>query len=165
MRRTKMSLVDNIANHANDIEAQVLKMQELMTKSQTGKKMLESSQEMATSDEMMLLMEIIGNPDVSEQERMLLAQYMGEMLKQDPENGLEEYAKYLEGVVQDPTYSKRKDYYLSIADAARAVNETEVYRKYIKSYSAFENDNSPEAKAAREATEEMQRKMKEWAQG
>lgn len=159
-----MSLVENIANHAEDIEAQVQRMQELMMKSQSGMKMLQASQEMATSDEMMGLMEIIGNPEISEEERMLLAQYMGEMLKQDPENGLEEYAKYLEGVSSDPQYKKRRDYYLSIAGASRAVNETEVYRSYIQAYNVFESDSSPEAKAAREATEEMQRKMKEWAQ-
>jgi hypothetical protein len=160
-----MSVVENMSNHSNDIQAEVMHMQELMSKSDTGIKMLQTSQEMAMSEEMMALMEIIGNPDVPEDERMKLAQYMGEMLKLDPANGLYEYAKYLEGVANDAAYAVRKDYYLSIASASRAVNDTETYKDYIVAYNEFENDNSPEAKAARVATEEMQRKMKQWAEG
>jgi hypothetical protein len=160
-----MSVVENISNHASDIEAEVMRMQELMSKSPTGLKMLQASQEMATSDEMMGLMEIIGNPKVPEDERMKLAQYMGEMLKQDPANGLYQYAKYMETVANNPVYAVRKDYYLSIANAAVAVNDTVVYKDYITAYNEFENDNSPEASAARVATEEMQQKMKQWAEG
>lgn len=160
-----MSVVENIAEHSNDIEAEVQKMQNLMMKCKTGVKMLETSQEMAMSDEMMLLMEIIGDPEIPEAERMKLAEYMGEALKVDPVTGLEQYAVYLEGVAADPAYAVRKEYYQTIASASVAVSETEVYKKYIKAYTEFENDNSPEAKAARKATEEMQRKMKEWANG
>jgi hypothetical protein len=160
-----VSVVENMASHSVDIEAEVTRMQQLMSKSQTGVRMLQTSQEMAMSDEMMGLMEIIGNPDVPEDERMKLAQYMGEMLKMDPANGLYEYANYLEGVANEPAYAVRKDYYNSIAEASRAVNDTQVYKDYIVAYTEFENDNSPEAQAARVATEEMQRKMKQWAEG
>ncbi|MCE3233050.1 MAG: hypothetical protein K0R98_1307 [Rickettsiaceae bacterium] len=160
-----MSVVENMNNHAADIQAEIGRMQELMVKSATGMQMLETSQAMATSNEMMGLMEIIGNPDIPEAERMTLAQYMGDMLKKDPANGLFEYSKYMETVANNPAYSVRRDYYLSIADASKAVNDTQVYKDYIVAYNAFENDNSPEAKAARIATEEMQRKMKQWAEG
>jgi hypothetical protein len=159
------SVVERMASHSKDIQAEVARMQELMMKSATGMEMLQTSQAMAMSDEMMGLMEIIGNPDIPEDERMTLAQYMGDMLKHDPENGLFLYAEYLEGVAADPLYIVRKDYYLTIAGASRAVNSTEVYKHYIIAYNAFENDNSPEAKAARAATEEMQKKMKKWAEG
>jgi hypothetical protein len=140
-------------------------MQELMVKSATGITMLEASQAMATSDEMMGLMELIGNPEIPEAERMTLAQYMGDMLKKDAANGLYQYANYMETVANDPVYAIRKDYYLSIANASKAVNDTEIYKDYIVAYNAFENDNTPEAQAARIATEEMQKKMKQWAEG
>lgn len=160
-----MSIIENMSSHTEDIHAEVARMQDLMSKSETGVRMLQTSQEMATSEEMMGLMEIIGNPDIPEDERMQLAQYMGEMLKVDPANGLYEYADYLEGVAAEPDYAIRKDYYLSIADRSRKVNSTQVYMDYIEAYKSFENDQSPEAKAARAATEEMQKKMQMWAQG
>ncbi len=159
------SVVERMASHSDDIQTEVARMQDLMSKSDTGLRMLQTSQEMAMSDEMMGLMEVIGNPDIPEDERMTLAQYMGDMLKHDPENGLFAYADYLENVAADPAYAVRKDYYLTIAGASRAVNATDVYKDYIVAYNAFENDNSPEAAAARQATEEMQRKMKQWAEG
>ena len=159
------SVSENIANHSNDIEAEVMRMQELMAKSKTGIKMLEQSQQMAMSEEMMGLMEKIGDPQIPEDERMTLARYMGEMLQDDPVDGLEDFAQYLEEVLQDPQYASRSEYYTSIAASARAVNATEVYKEYIKAYQIFENDPTPEAKAARVATEEMQEKMKAWAEG
>ncbi|MCE3233048.1 MAG: hypothetical protein K0R98_1305 [Rickettsiaceae bacterium] len=160
-----MSVVENMNNHATDIQAEIARMQELMVKSATGITMLEASQAMATSDEMMGLMELIGNPEIPEAERMTLAQYMGDMLKKDAANGLYQYANYMETVANDPVYAIRKDYYLSIANASKAVNDTEIYKDYIVAYNAFENDNTPEAQAARIATEEMQKKMKQWAEG
>ena len=160
-----MSVVENIAEHSNDIETEVQKMQELMMKSETGSKMLEASQEMAMSEEMIGLMEIIGDPEIPEEERMVLAEYMGEALKHDPVTGLDQYADYLDGVAADPAYAARKDYYMTISQAARSVNATEVYQKYIVAYTEFEDDKSPEAEAARKATEEMQKKMQQWANG
>lgn len=160
-----MSIVENMAKHSDDIEAEVKNMQEKMALCETGTKMLQASQEMAMSEEMMSLMEKIGDPDIPETERVTLAQYMGDMMKDDPVNGLEKYAKYLEKIAQDPKYAVRKDYYIVIANASRAVGNTQVYKDYIEIYNEFEKDDSPEAKAAREATEQMQLKMKQWSEG
>jgi len=160
-----MSVVENVANHADELESEVANMNELMGKCPTGMQMLQTSQSMATSEEMMGLMETIGNPEIPEKERMQLAEYMGEMLKRDPENGLVQYAEYLEGVVKDPKYAKRIEYYGKIAELSRSVNATDTYKEYIKAYNAFEADQSAEAKAARDATAKMQEKMKQWANG
>ena len=160
-----MSIVENMAKHSDDIEAEVKNMQEKMALCESGVKMLNASQEMAMSDEMMGLMEIIGDPEVPEKERVILAQYMGEMMKDDPTQGLEKYAQYLEGVAQDPKYAARKDYYITVAKASREVNNSQVYKDYIVVYNEFENDDSPEAAEARKATEQMQNKMKQWSEG
>ncbi len=160
-----MSVVENIASHSDDLEAEVANMQDLMAKTTTGVKMLEKSQEMAMSEEMMGLMAMIGDPEYPEEERMTLAQYMGDMLQGDPENGLEAYAEYLEGVLTDPQYESRKEYYGGIATAARELNKAIVYKEYIVAYTAFEADESEDAKAARMATRQMQEKMKQWANG
>jgi len=160
-----MSVAENMAEHNAEIEQDVAKMQELMSKTETGMKMLEKSQEMAMSDEMMELMSMIGDPEYPEDERMTLAQYMGDMLQDDPENGLAAYAEYLEGVLKDPQYESRNDYYKAIADAARELSGTEIYKEYIKAYNEFEADDSEDAKAAREATRAMQEKMQQFANG
>jgi hypothetical protein len=160
-----MSIVENMAKHSDDIEAEVKNMQDKMAQCETGTRMLQASQEMAMSDEMMGLMEIIGDPDIPEKERVTLAQYMGEMMKDNPANGLEKFAKYLEGVAADPRYAKRKDYYITVANASRGVSNSKVYKDYIVVYNEFENDDSPEAQAAREATEQMQKRMKQWSEG
>lgn len=160
-----MSVVDNIASHNDELEREVANMQDLMAKTQTGIVMLEKSQEMAMSEEMMELMAMIGDPEYPEEERMTLAQYMGDMLQQDPENGLLSYAQYLEGVLKDPQYESRTEYYSSIAEAAKALNDATVYKEYIEAFTAFEADKSAEAEAARIATKEMQEKMRKWANG
>ena len=159
-----MSVSENIAEHNDEVEAEVARMQELMSKTETGVNMLEKSQEMAVSDEMVSLMSMIGDPEYPEEERMTLAKYMGEMLQEDPENGLEGYADYLDGVLEDPEYESRKEYYGGIAEAARVLSATELYREYIKAYNEFEADESEEATVARKATREMQEKMQEWSQ-
>lgn len=160
-----MSIVENMAKHSEDIESEVKNMQDKMALCETGTKMLTASQEMAMSEEMMGLMEVIGDPDIPEKERVTLAQCMGEMMKDDPSDGLEKYAQYLEGVAKDPKYAARKDYYITVANASRNVNNSQVYKDYIVVYNEFENDDSPEAQAAREATEQMQKKMKQWSEG
>lgn len=159
-----MSIADNLARRNNEVEQEVAQMQAAMMRSGTGVAMLQKSQAMANSEQMMQLMAMIGEPSIPEKERMTLAQYMGEMLKRDPIQGLEKYAQYLEGVAADPRYAKRKEYYLSVGAAARAVGKTPVYQEYITAYNAFEADMSEEAKAARDATQRMQEKMRAWAE-
>ena len=83
-----MSVVEKLAGHEDDMMKEIQNVQDLMAKSAIGKKMMEESVAMASTAEMNALMVLLGNPDVSEQERMLLAQYMGEMLKRDPVNGM-----------------------------------------------------------------------------
>jgi hypothetical protein len=159
-----MSAVENLASHEDDMMQEVQKVQELMAKSESGQKMMEASVAMAGTQEMNDLMVLIGNPEVSEEERMLLAQYMGEMLKRDAKKGMLMYSEYLKSVAANPDYAERKDYYLSVSDAAIAVDATESYQEYIVAYQKFEEDASEEAKSAREATETMQSKMREWAE-
>lgn len=160
-----MSVVENIAKYSDDVEAEINNVHEKMAMCETGKRMMEASQVMAMSEEMMGLMEKIGEPEIPEQERIALAKCMGEMLKDNPINGLASYAKYLELLAQEPEHANRKGYYLTVADSAMAVNNTKVYKDYIEVYNEFEKDNSPQAQAARQATQAMQMKMKQWSEG
>lgn len=159
-----MSAVEKLSAHQDEMMQEVQKVQELMAKSATGQKMMQASVAMAGTKEMNDLMALIGDPGVSEEERMLLAQYMGEMLKRDPKNGMLAYSAYLKSVAANPDYASRKDYYISVGGAAEAVNDTKEYQEYIVAYNEFETDTSEEAKAARQATEEMQLKMRQWAE-
>ncbi len=159
-----MSAVEKIAAHQDDMMKEVQLVQELMSKTPTGQKMMATSVAMAGTQEMNDLMTLIGDPAIREEERMLLAQYMGEMLKRDPKNGMQLYAQYLKSVAENPQYADRKDFYLAMSDTALAVNGTAEYQEYIIAYGEFESDKSVEAKAAREATEAMQAKMREWAE-
>lgn len=159
-----MSAVEKLSAHQDEMMQEVQKVQELMAKSATGQKMMQSSVAMAGTQAMNDLMALIGDPGISEEERMLLAQYMGEMLKRDPKNGMVMYSEYLKSVAANPDYASRKDYYTAVSNAALAVNSTQEYQDYIVAYNEFENDSSEEAKAAREATEEMQAKMRQWAE-
>jgi hypothetical protein len=126
--------------------------------------MLEKSAQMAASEEMNALMAILGNEGISEEERLTLSQYMGEIMKSDITNGMAMFAEYLKSTAEKPEFASRTDYYLELAKAAQDVNNTKVYQEYIVSYKAFEEDKSPEADAARKATEEMQAQMRKWAE-
>lgn len=155
---------EKMANYEQDMMQEVQRVQELMAKSETGQKMMEASVNMAATDSMSALMSLIGDPKVLEEERMLLAQYMGEMLKRDPMRGMALYAQYLKEVANQPQFAGKRDYYLAVSDAALAVNETTEYQEYIVAYRVFEEDTAPEAADAREATEVMQSKMRKWAE-
>lgn len=151
-------------NYEEEMMHEVHRVQELMAKSPTGQAMMEASMRMSSTDEMNRLMVLVGDPRVNEEERMLLAQYMADMLKRDPIRGMKLYAKYLKEVAEQPKYKSRRDYYLAVSEAALVVNNTAEYKEYIDSYKKFEDDHSPEAIAARQATEEMQERMREWAE-
>ncbi len=159
-----MSAVEKLASYEDEMMQEVQLVQELMAKSATGQKMMEASIGMAGTQQMNELMVLIGDPSIREEERMLLAQYMGEMLKRDPSQGMVMYADYLKTVAANPQYASRKDYYLLVSAAATAVDKTQEYQDYIIAYKEFEEDKSPEAQAAREATEAMQAKMRQWAE-
>ncbi len=159
-----MSAAKQIYNYEQEMMHEVQNVQELMSRSPTGRVMMEASIRMAGTEDMKQLMVLIGDPRVHEDERMLLAQYMGEMLKRDPLRGMKLYADYLRNVAGKPEYAAKRDYYLAISDAAMDVDATIEYREYIESYRKFEVDKSPEAVAARQATEVMQDKMKAWAE-
>lgn len=160
-----MSVVDNLSKYNQEIEAEVKNMQQKILACETGMIMLEASQIMATSEEMMGLMEKIGDPEISEEERLSLAKQMGQMIQDSPSEGLENYAKYLESIAQKPENTHRKEYYLIVANSARSVHEAKVYQDYIVVYNEFEKDNSPEAKIARQAMQDMQMKMQKWSNG
>src|SRR4051812_7839983 len=113
-----MSAVENLANYEEEMMQEVQHVQELMAKSPSGQKMMESSVIMAGTVEMNDLMVLIGDPSIREEERMLLAQYMGEMLKRDPMRGMLMYSEYLKTIAANPQYATRKDYYLAVSDAA-----------------------------------------------
>ncbi len=155
---------EKMANYEQDMMQEVQKVQELMAKSESGQKMMEASVNMAATEAMSALMSLIGDPNVLEEERMLLAQYMGEMLKRDPMRGMTLYAGYLKDVAANPQFAAKRDYYLAVSDAAIAVDATSEYQLYIAAYKTFEADASPEAAEAREATEVMQGKMRQWAE-
>lgn len=159
-----MSAVEKLANHEDEMMKEIQHVQELMAKSLTGQEMMDRSIDMAGTDQMTALMVLIGDPNVSEKERMLLAQYMGEMLKRDPVEGMIMYSDYLKSTAENPQYAARRDYYLSLSDAALAVHESSAYQAYIIAYKEFENDKSAAAQEAREATEAMQAKMRQWAE-
>lgn len=155
---------EKMISYEEDMMKEVQNVQNLMAKSVTGQKMMEASVAMAGTEPMGTLMALISDPEILEEERMLLAQYMGEMLKRDPIRGMGLYAEYLKEVAENPQFSSKRDYYLAVSDAAYAVSETAEYKEYVESYRDFENDNSPEATNARQATETMQGKMRQWAE-
>jgi len=159
-----MSIVEKLAAHQDEMMQAVQNVQELVGRTKSGAKMLEVSADMAGSEEMTNLMATFGNQDVAEEERATLAQYMSDMMKRDLSNGMLMFAEYLKNAAKKPEFVSRADYYLSLADAAVNVNSAEIYQEYLTAYREFEEDKSPEAVAARKATEEMQEKMRGWAE-
>lgn len=157
-----MSISEKVAAHQDEIMEMSVNIQDLMSKSTSGSAMMESSQKMAMSTEMQALMQTIDNPAASEQDKFLMGKYMGQLLQKDPENGLVSYANYLDSVANDPSYQDRKEYFLSIKKAAVALNNTNIFREYVKLYQAFEADKSQDAAEARKAMEQMSKKMQEW---
>ena len=158
-----MSVVNKLTEHQDELMQEVLNVQDLMDKSATGASMLAASVSVAQTDEMKHLMALLGSPDVDEEERILLSQYMGEMLKRDAANGMGNFADYLRQTAKNPKYAAHAGYYLEIADAAHAVGSSALYGKYIAAYNEFEIDASPEALAAKQASADMQQKMQQWA--
>lgn len=156
-----MSAVENFTNNQEKIQAEVIRMQEAIALCDTGADMLEHSQFLAASDEMEALMYIIGDENIPEKERIMLAKYMGDALKYKPTDGLQDYATYLEESAENPDYAARKDYYESLAYAARALHKSDIFQEYIKTYEAFQSDDCEEAVEARKITEEVQGIMKE----
>lgn len=158
------SAADNIARHQDDIAEETQKMMEVLQKSETGAKMMDASGEMAASDEMQNLMEVISDPEVTEDEHFLMGQYLGQMLQADPENGLKNYAKYTDSVANNPDYAVRKPYYTAVSEAALALDATDVFKRYVEAYKTFDSDDSPEAQTARNAMETLQNKVKAWSE-
>ncbi len=159
-----MSAVEKLASYQDEMLQEVQHVQSLMEKTPSGQRMMESSIAMAGTAAMNSLMALIGDQSIREEERMLLAQYMGEMLKRDAAKGMLMFAEYLKSVAANPQYAARREYYLSIGYAAQDVHNTPEYQEYIVAYAEFERDTTPEAAAARKATEDMQEKMRKWAQ-
>ncbi len=159
-----MSAVEKLAEYQDEMMQEVQRVQDLMAQSPTGQRMMETSIAMAGTEAMNNLMALIGDQSIREEERMLLAQYMGEMLKRDAARGMLMFSEYLKSVAANPQYAARREYYLSVGDAAQAVHNTPEYQAYIVAYAQFERDTTPQAAAARKATEEMQEKMKKWAE-
>ena len=94
-----------------------------------------------------------------------MGKYMGQMLQEDPENGLVNYSEYLLGVAGDPNYAVRKDYFTTISDAALKLNQAAAFKNYVEKYKEFESDDSPEAVATRQAMQDMSEKMRQWMEG
>lgn len=158
------SASENIARHQEDIAQETQKMMEVLQNSESGSRMMEASSAMASSDEMQNLMEVISDPEVTEDEHFLMGQYLGQMLQSDAENGLKNYANYVESVAANPDYAVRKDYYSSIGKAALELDATDAFKNYVELYKAFESDDSVEAEAARAAMQAMQEKVKAWSE-
>lgn len=156
-----MSIENKIAENQEKILEQSQKVQENIMQCASGARLMESSQVMASSDEMAALMQAIDGSDFSEDDKFLLGKYMGQLLQQDPENGLSMYADYLRGVAQDPAYSERVDLLNSIADQAIDLQNSEAYKTYLQDYHAFEEDESDEAVSARQSMLESSEKMRE----
>lgn len=158
-----MSIAENIEKYQEEISRETRLVQEAMMKSVTGSKVMEVSSEMAESQEMNNLMLAISSPDASERDQAAMGQYMGQMLQASPRNGLENFARYLDKLIADTKYASRHKYFSLIRDTARALNTSEIFRKYTDLYEKFQDDLSPEAKAARLAMENMSKKAKKWA--
>lgn len=146
------------------IQEEIVKVQKIMSESKTGIAMLEKSYEMSTSDPMVKLMELLGDDDFPEAERSQIAGYMGQLMQEQPTDGLEQFAQYLEDLITKPEYINRDGYYAQIADAARSLGASEVYKAYITAYNNFTDDNSESAVAAKKANEDFQKKMQEVSQ-
>ncbi len=157
-----MSISERMEEHQDDIARISQNVQDLMAKTTSGASLMEASANMAMSDQMQNLMRAIDNPEASERDKFLMGKYMGEMLQEDQENGLINYADYLESVANDPAYADRKDYFKTIATAALQLNDSEAFKIYVQQYAAFETDTSKEAEDTRRAMEEMSQKMREW---
>lgn len=162
-----MSITQRMQDHQDDIARESQHVQDMMLKTQTGSDLMYASSEMASSDEMQGLMLCIEGIEynVSEQDKFLMGKYMGQMLQDDPENGLLNYADYLHGIANDPTYASRSEYYNAIAESALKLHHAPTFQSYINKYKIFEADKSPEAEATRQAMEQMTVKMREWIEG
>lgn len=160
-----MSITERMEKHQEDIARESQNVQELMLKSDSGNALMEASSEMAMSEEMQGLMGTIDNPSASDQDKFLMGKYMGQMLQDDPEQGLVNYSNYLLDVANNPDYADRKDYFSAISDAALKLNASPSFKNYVEKYKMFEQDDSPEATATRNAMESMSAKMREWMEG
>lgn len=155
-----MSSVEQSEQNQTEIAEETQKVQEAMLASTSGKALLEASQTMAQSAEMVDLMETIDKGDVGEDDKFLMGKYMGQLLQEDPANGLYNYAEYLREIASDPDYLERKDYFEIVADKSILLSDSESFGKYVEKYDDFENDESQDAENAREAMNQMSEKMK-----
>ncbi len=157
-----MSIAQRMEEHQEEIAKISQNVQELMAKCPSGVELMESSANMAISPEMQNLMQVIDNPNIGDRDKYLMGKYMGQMLQDDQETGLVNYANYLKNVAADPNYADRSSYFIAIADAALKLNESPSFRTYVSKYHQFEKDTSEEAQATRKAMEHMSLKMREW---
>jgi len=134
-------------------------MQETMLRCATGQKVMAASDAMMQTGKMYELMQVMEDLNVPEQIRMLMGQYMGQMMNQDPENGLLGFADYLQNISNDPQQAPLKDYYLRIRTAALALSSENEYKDYIIACRAFDQDKTPDAETARKAGVELQMKI------
>lgn len=160
-----MSITERMERHQDDIARVSQNVQDLMTKSDTGVALMEASTDMATSEEMQMLMGAIDNPNASEQDKFLMGKYMGQMLQADQQNGLLNFVAYLRDVANNPNYADRQSYFNAIADAALELNNSSVFQTYLLKYKAFEEDASEASTATKRAMEDMSQKMREWIEG
>lgn len=144
---------------ADELSLAMQKVQEAMMVSETGKRVIEASDAMMQKGTMVNLMQVMENTSVPEQTRMLLGQYMGQMMNQDPANGLSKFATYLQKISEDPQQAPLKDYYLDIKENALKLHNEAEYKVYVEACKVFDEDNSAEAETARAAGAELQGKI------
>ena len=160
-----MSITERMEKHQEDIAQVSQNVQDLMAQSETGVALMQSSSDMAVSEEMQELMGAIDHPQANDQDKFLMGKYMGQMLQADQTNGLLNYATYLNDVANNPQYADRKEYFSAIADSAVKLHHSEAFQDYIQKYQAFEADTSDTAVATKRAMEDMSQKMREWIEG
>lgn len=160
-----MSITERMERHQDDIAQVSQNVQDLMAKSETGVALMQSSSDMAISEEMQALMAAIDHPNANDQDKFLMGKYMGQMLQADQKNGLLQYSAYLQDVASNPQYADRKDYFSAIATSAVKLHHSPAFQAYIQKYQAFEADTSESAMATKRAMEDMSKKMREWIEG
>lgn len=157
-----MVALEKLDAHIDEIDQDLLSINELMIKSDTGFYAYTATENWNDTLEMGILHDLLEEESVPESERTLLGQYMIEMLQRNPASGMKLFADYLNTIVADPKYASLKEYHQELSEAAMDVYNTQEYSDYAVLYQDFLNDNSAESVAAKDAMKALNDKMQKW---
>lgn len=130
----------------------------------TVKEVFDASTELMSSDEMMSLIIAINSSD-NPNENLLMNNHILSMIFSKKDEGISNAITYIDSLLSGPEYSEKSSYLEEIKENLTKLKSNKLLERYFIAQEAFNNDDSEEAKKAREIAVQEGQKVQDFLSG